>query len=137
MAFTREFYELFLDELIAELKTQKTAEILQVYISPVRNGEGSVGHIGISFQRANWTYHGASFNLMDDGQVFYSSSLLGDKAFLYPAIFRWKEYVWNRFYAAERIKDFWEEAKEELVAVTWRPDRVAKWVEAGMEMEAM
>ncbi len=137
MTFTREFYELFLEDLKEELKTQKVAEILHVFISCIQNGEGSVGHIAISFQRANHTYHGASFNLLDDGQIWPSSNLMGDKGFLRPCIHRWGEYVRSRLYAADRAKYFWEDAKEELVAAAWRPERVAKWLEAGIDAEAM
>ena len=137
MSLTREFYELFLDDLKEELKKQKKAEILHVYISPVCNGEGSLGHIAISYQLANYSYYGLSFNLMDDGQIFHDSSTLSDKRLFYAHIFRWADYVRSRLYAADRIKNFWEDAKEELVATAWRPERVAKWLEAGIDAEAM
>lgn len=149
MALTREFYELFLEDLKEELKTQlkmhlktqKVTEILHVYISPIQNGDGCLGHVVINFQRANYTYYGASFYLMDDGQIWPSSNLTGNHVFLHtilsPCLHRWGEYVRNRFYAADRAKDFWEDAKEELVAAAWHPDRVAKWLEAEVDIEAM
>lgn len=137
MSLTREFYEMFLEDLKEELKTQKVAEIIHVFISPVQNGAGSLGHVAISFQRGiSSSYHGISFNLMDDGQIWPSNNLVGNY-FLRPCIHRWGEYVRNRLWAADRAKYFWEDAKEELVAAAWRPERVAKWLEAGIDVEAM
>ncbi len=56
---------------------------------------------------------------------------------VYRLIGNWGAYVLECFHAAERIKEFWETAKEELVASAWRPERVAKWLDAGIDVEAM
>jgi hypothetical protein len=56
---------------------------------------------------------------------------------VYAQIEHWGAYVRDCFHSAERMKEFWQKAKEELVAAAWHPDRVGKWIEAGVDIEAM
>ncbi len=56
---------------------------------------------------------------------------------VYRLIGNWGAYVLEHFHAAQRLQNFWKESKEELVATAWHPDRVGKWLDAGVDIEAM
>ncbi len=145
------FFRSYIDDLKNVLKKQSIASISYVSVSPAFD-DSSVGTIGINFKHSDKT-HFVYFTLLEDGETeFHPSSVCIheaedglityaqsniDKEFFRSYLEDWAEYVRNRFYAAERIKDFWEEAKEELVATVWHPERVNKWLETGIDVEDM
>jgi len=135
MAFTFAFYTQFLTELMEELGKQ-SIEISSIHSVPVNAHETLVGYIIISFKRQVRSHGDSTTVYLDASGQARPHGLrraLYPNHELYDRIEEWATYVRNRFYLAERVKQI----KEELVATAWHPDRVAKWVEAGVELEAM
>ncbi len=134
------FFKQFEAELLADLAKQPLP-IPHFSISPV-DIKPYCGYISIVF--GNQPHHPAGeiayACITTSGEVHdrrRSQDLYPHNIPVYRLITDWGEYVRNRFHAAERMKEFWKESKEELVAAAWHPERVAKWLEAGIDVEAM
>ncbi len=132
MTFTYEFYNQFIKDLETELNTP--THIAEIYFSKDKQ---YCGYILIYVKtKTRPMQHAITMHVNEKGQTLIQSKRAA-YGYLCPHLQQWGEYVRNRFYAAERIKNFWKESKEELVAAAWHPDRVAKWLEAGIDAEAM
>ncbi len=136
MTFTFESYTPFIKELETELNTP-TLDRLHIY--PVHNKYYCCG-INIYTKTQHHTYSAREL----PAQVFVRHNghltielYIHEYDYLKHHLQQWGEYVRNRLHAAEHIKNFWETAKEELAAAAWHPDRVGKWLEAGIDVEAM
>jgi len=131
-----DFYKQFTKELLAELVKQQIP-INSINVMPITNQNSYVGTIMIMFK--SYTQYMLAFltetGLVQPHPLDHPCNLHHRQ--VYTCVKKWCEYVYSRFYAAEHIKDFWKDTKEELVATVWHPKRVAKWLEAGIDVEAL
>lgn len=133
--FTLNFFDLFLNDLNDILK-QRGIATDDVYVGEIEDEYHFIGRLQIYLKTNNLheKWRPSYFYLYSDGWHIADSLA---KYHLEDPVNNWTEYVRNKAYAAHRIRDFWKGAKEELVAAAWRPDRVAKWVEAGVAIESL
>ncbi len=145
-------YQSYINELKSVLKKHSSVDITNISICCIHFVDNQAGSLSIKFKHSDYT-HIVNFILIKDGRTLFKPSTVCinkaedgvitwaqsdiDKEFLRNDLEHWAEYVRNRYYAAERIKDFWKESKEELVTTTWHPERVANWLEAGVCVEDM
>lgn len=129
------FYKQYETELLAELAKQPLP-IAQVYFHRIYDDK-YCGRITIILEGiGNVAYAYVS----NTGEVHHhrlAKRLYPQHDPVYTQVEKWGAYVRDCFHAAERIKEFWEKAKEELAAEVWRPDRVAKLLDAGVELETL
>lgn len=91
--------------------------------------------IGVGYDPAKHVY----VLLSTTGQLYYPKDLYAryNDLELIKIVQRWAHNCYRQLNAKTLMKQFWETAKEELVATVWRPERVAKWVEAGVDVETL
>ena len=133
--FTLNFFHLYLNDLKDSLKARGIA-VEGAYVNEIDDEYNIIGEVRIYLETNNLheKWRPNSFYLYSNGR-YVADSMARD--FLNHDIAAWTAYVRDRAYAAQRIRNFWGKSKEELVATVWRPDRVAKWVEAGVSVEEL
>jgi hypothetical protein len=75
--------------------------------------------------------------LTTTGKVYFPRRIQYNDGEVIEIVQDWAYDCYREFNGQSKMKRFWEKAKEELVAAAWHPDRVAKWLEAGISVEDM
>ncbi len=75
--------------------------------------------------------------LTTTGKLYFPRGMGYNDGELIEVVENWVWDCYRELNGQSKMKRFWETAKEELIAAVWHPDRVAKWVEAGVELETL
>jgi hypothetical protein len=87
--------------------------------------------------RLKWITLDVTYGVTANGAILVEEDRYGIAMPYSGILHEWLEPILFELRASQRARIFIESIKEELVAKAWAPERVAKWLEAGVALEAL